>query len=96
MATKAQTIDDMEVTHPVERDVTAPHETAHASIDPFVHPGEGFPGGLSDRSVLTGYANHVAFRLWHWVVYILYVDDVTLFINDTLKLTNVITRIIYI
>ena len=24
----------------------------------------GFPGGPSDRSVLTGYTDHVAYRIW--------------------------------
>ncbi|CAL5209690.1 unnamed protein product [Lathyrus oleraceus] len=47
-----------------ETNVFAPHENTHASTDLFVHMNEGFSGGPNDYSVLTGYADHGAFRLW--------------------------------
>ncbi|XP_058776044.1 uncharacterized protein LOC131650347 [Vicia villosa] len=35
-----------------------------ASTEPSVHTDGAFPGGLSDMSVLTRYADHVAYRIW--------------------------------
>ncbi|XP_058755208.1 protein MAIN-LIKE 2-like [Vicia villosa] len=43
------------------------HDTdtiTYASTEPSVHTDEAFPGGPSDRSVLTGYDDHVAPRIW--------------------------------
>ncbi|CAK8568112.1 unnamed protein product [Lathyrus sativus] len=51
--------DDMKVTLPVETDVPA-----LASADPSIRTDGGFSGGLSDTFVLTGYEDHVAFKLW--------------------------------
>lgn len=50
----------------VETDVTTSHKTdvtTSTSTDPSVHTDGGFPGGSNDCSVLTGYADHVAFIL---------------------------------
>lgn len=49
---------DMKVTHPVDTKFTT-----LASTKLFVHMDEEFLGRSSDRSVLIGYADHVAFRL---------------------------------
>ncbi|XP_058786423.1 uncharacterized protein LOC131661034 [Vicia villosa] len=38
--------------------------TTGASMEPSVHTDGAFPGGPSDRSVLTGYADHVTYRIW--------------------------------
>ncbi|XP_058762512.1 protein MAIN-LIKE 1-like [Vicia villosa] len=38
--------------------------TTGASTKASVHIDGGFPGGPSDRSVLTGYLDHVAYRIW--------------------------------
>ncbi|CAK8572088.1 unnamed protein product [Lathyrus sativus] len=54
----------LEITLPVGTYVTAPYETNSFLIDASVHTDGGFPGGISDYSILTGYADHVAFRLW--------------------------------
>ena len=40
------------------------------STEPSIYTYEAFPGGLSNRSVLTGFADHVAYRIWHGEVYI--------------------------
>lgn len=56
---EASHIDDVEVTPHVKT-----HVTVVALKDPFVYTGGGFPGWPIDTSILTGYADHVAFRLW--------------------------------
>ncbi|CAI8602843.1 unnamed protein product [Vicia faba] len=56
--TEALAMDDMEVTPPVDVEVTT-----LASTKLYLHNG-GFPGGPSECSVLTRYVDHVAFRLW--------------------------------
>ncbi|XP_058756320.1 protein MAIN-LIKE 1-like [Vicia villosa] len=38
--------------------------TTGASTKPSVHTDEAYPGGPSDKSILTAYADHVAFRIW--------------------------------
>ncbi|XP_058784737.1 protein MAIN-LIKE 1-like [Vicia villosa] len=38
--------------------------TTSASTEPSVHTDGSFPGGPSDRFVLTGYADHVAYKIW--------------------------------
>ncbi|XP_058741837.1 protein MAIN-LIKE 1-like [Vicia villosa] len=47
-----------------ERVVHDTDTTTGASTEPSVHTDEAFPRGPSDRSVLTGYADHVALRIW--------------------------------
>ncbi|XP_058769030.1 protein MAIN-LIKE 1-like [Vicia villosa] len=39
--------------------------TPGASTEPSVYTDGAFPGGPFDKSVLTGYADHVAYRIWH-------------------------------
>lgn len=46
--------------------------TAH-STEPYVHTDGGFPRGPIDRSLLTKYVNHVAYRLWQREVHVFYV-----------------------
>lgn len=55
---EAPVMDDMKVTPPVEIEVTS-----SALTGPSIHMDEGFPDGPSDCSMLTRYADHVAFRL---------------------------------
>ncbi|XP_058784748.1 protein MAIN-LIKE 1-like [Vicia villosa] len=47
-----------------ERVVHDTDTTTGASAEPLVHTNEAFPRGPSDRSVLTEYVDHVAFRIW--------------------------------
>lgn len=61
--TEAPSTDDMTVTSPVETNVTAPHEITPTSTNPSIHMDEGFPGGPNECSILTGYMDHVAFKL---------------------------------
>lgn len=42
---------------------TETEDTTRASIEAPVHTDEAFPRGPSDRSMLTGYASHVAYRV---------------------------------
>lgn len=57
--TEVPAIDDMKVTPPVETKVTTSDSTESS-----VHIYVGFLGGPNDCSMLTGYVDHVAFRLW--------------------------------
>lgn len=52
MVIKVTTYVDVEVTAPTLREL-------------FVQTNEGFLGRPNDCSVLTGYANYVAFKLWY-------------------------------
>ncbi|XP_058784083.1 uncharacterized protein LOC131658851 [Vicia villosa] len=47
-----------------ERLVLEIDTTTGASTEPLVHTDGAYYGGPSDRSVLTGYADHVAYRIW--------------------------------
>lgn len=98
MAVEASTTGDIEVTSLIKIDLTAHHETFvtdPASTDPLINTDEGFPGGPSECSILTRYANLMAFKLWKGEVCILYANDLTLFINDTLKLMDAFYTICY-
>ncbi|XP_058753983.1 uncharacterized protein LOC131627165 [Vicia villosa] len=48
-----------------ERVVQDIDTTTCPSTEPSVRTDGGFPGGPSERSVLTRYADHVAYRIWH-------------------------------
>ncbi|MEM5332307.1 hypothetical protein VSR34_38415, partial [Paraburkholderia sp. JHI2823] len=41
---------------------TDTNTTTRASAEPSIHTDGGFPGGPSDKSMLTGFANHVSYR----------------------------------
>lgn len=62
--TKAPSTDDMTITPPVETNVTAPYQITPTLTNPSIHMDEGFPGGPNEYSILTGYVDHVAFKLW--------------------------------
>ncbi|XP_058768071.1 uncharacterized protein LOC131641778 [Vicia villosa] len=47
-----------------ERVVHDTDTTTSASTEPSVHTNGAFPGGPSNKSVLTEYADHVAYRIW--------------------------------
>ncbi|XP_058783755.1 uncharacterized protein LOC131658484 [Vicia villosa] len=47
-----------------ERVVHDTDTTTGASTEPSVHTDGAFPGGPSERYILTGYADHVAYRIW--------------------------------
>ncbi|XP_058761675.1 uncharacterized protein LOC131635093 [Vicia villosa] len=47
-----------------ERVVHDTDTTTGTSTESSVHIDGGFPGGYSNRLVLTGYADHVAYRIW--------------------------------
>lgn len=51
--------------------VTADIEVTTPSTGPSMHTDGAFQGGPIDRSLLTEYADHVAYRLWQEDVYIL-------------------------
>lgn len=76
-ATEAPATGDIEVTPLIETTLTLIYLSLHTDA--------GFSDGPGNCSILTEYVDHVA--LWQGEVYILYDDD-TLFINDTLKLTD--------
>ncbi|CAI8615180.1 unnamed protein product [Vicia faba] len=59
MTIEEPTADDIDVTPLVDTKVIA-----LASKELFVHIDDGFPGELSDSSVLTGYADHINFTLF--------------------------------
>lgn len=66
---EALATDDMEVTPPGDTKVIVPNSTESS-----IHTDRGFPGGPTDPFVLTGYVDHVTFRLWKRKVYICYVE----------------------
>jgi len=46
---------------------------ADAGAEAVEDQNQGFPGGPSDPSVLTAYANHVACNIWTGQVFILFI-----------------------
>ena len=63
--------------------------TTPASTEPSVHTDEDFSEGPSDRSMLTEYADHVAYQLWQGnVLYILCLTLIYLLLFDAVLKVN--------
>lgn len=69
--------------------------TALASTKPHVYTDGGFLEWPANYFGITGFSNHVAFKLLHRDVYICYFENLFIYYYDTLKITYAFYFVFY-